>query len=67
MTNKINPGELWCSTTKAKNTNSIIFLEVSIANIDNKIIYFIMWFRENKLELVIDDDANEFCQCAKQL
>lgn len=67
MTNKINPGELWCSTTKAKNQNSIIFLEVSIANIDNKIIYFIMWFRENKLELVIDDDANEFCQSAKQL
>ena len=67
MTNKINPGELWCSTAKAKNQNSIIFLQVSIANIGNKIIYFIMWFRENKLELVVDGDVDEFRQSAKQL
>lgn len=67
MTNKINPGELWCSITKAKNTNSIIFLEMAIANINNKITRFIIWFRENELEFVIDDSVTEFSHNAKQL
>ena len=67
MTNQINPGELWCSITKTKNTNSIIFLEIAIANINNKITRFIIWFRENELDFVIDVSVTVFCHNAKQL
>jgi len=64
----INPGELWCSTKSFKHQpDSIIFLEMAIANIDDKIIHFIMWFRDNKLEFVEDCNMCEFCENAKQL
>ena len=44
-----------------------MFLQLPIANINDEITYFIIWFREKELELYIDDDAFAFSSDAKQL